>query len=176
MSTIQRQQIWEIADLVRIHLSLDSPLSFNKLNKAVMALGGILRAQVPGEQSENFDASITTDEENHFIIDYATWKSDSRILFSICHELGHLFLHLLTEGGQLRTSTILHRDSTSSTKELEANEFAAALLMPRDIFIFKCQKEAEKSENNEIDINIISNEFNVSTQAATVRGNILGLW
>ena len=176
MLTVQRQRIWDIADLVRAHLSLEIPLTLDALKKVIDLLGGECHPVELGECSNDFDASITTDDSNNFVIKYATWKSDSRILFSISHELGHLFLHLLKKGGCLNSSTILHRDSSSSIKELEANEFAAALLMPRDLFISECQKEAEKNPYNEIDINTISSAFNVSTQAATVRGNLLNLW
>ena len=51
-------------------------------------------------------------------------KPESRILFSIAHELGHLILHLLKPDGSIQECTTLHRGAQSTRKELEANEFA----------------------------------------------------
>jgi Zn-dependent peptidase ImmA (M78 family) len=57
--------------------------------------------------------------------------------FTIAHELGHLILH---EGHELileRLVRLNFRDATSSTasdaEEIEANHFAAELLMPQDL-------------------------------------------
>ena len=62
----------------------------------------------------------------------------------------------------------------SSESELAANEFAAAFLMPEADFIIQC--EECKNENDMVNVTKVANYFNVSAQAATVRGSVLGLW
>ena len=83
------------------------------------------------------------------------------------------FLHLLEEGGTLTPGVVCQRDLTQSQQEWEANEFAAAFLMPEDDFVLKCK---ESMENNKVNITKVADFFNVSVQAAKVRGNVLNLW
>jgi Zn-dependent peptidase ImmA (M78 family) len=59
-----------------------------------------------------------------FVLDRECNRNRSRARFSIAHEIGHLELH-----SALRKSTFC-RASDSSRQELQANRFAAALLMP----------------------------------------------
>ena len=64
--------------------------------------------------------------------------SPSRKRFSIAHELGHHFLHLESDGEIVDRNADLFRVSEYATseitperrREIEANQFAAALLMP----------------------------------------------
>lgn len=71
------------------------------------------------------------------IIGVNSTNTSSRRRFTIAHEIGHLILH---EGHQLiveRHVQVNFRDSTNNTvtaaEEIEANRFAAALLMPRPL-------------------------------------------
>ena len=67
--------------------------------------------------------------------------SPSRKRFSIAHELGHHFLHLDSDGEIVDRNADLFRISEYSSSELtperrreiEANQFAAALLMPESL-------------------------------------------
>lgn len=55
--------------------------------------------------------------------------------FTVAHELGHYYLHLKDEiGNFVDGDKMLNRDesNTQSQEELEANQFAAALLMPKE--------------------------------------------
>jgi len=61
-------------------------------------------------------------------------------------------------------------------QEQEADEFAAALLMPEKEFTSFCECQLAKSNERKFDIDAIARYFNVSRQAATVRGSILNLW
>ena len=62
----------------------------------------------------------------------------------------------------------------NSRLEWEANEFAAALLMPREEFINVCMNNADAFGN--VDLNVVAKNFGVSKQAAKVRGSVLKLW
>lgn len=82
--------------------------------------------------------------------------------FTLAHELGHYFLH--SEQG--KTPIIAHRYG-STRIEWEANWFAAALLMPRDVFT--------KVLSQHGDISRVARHFGVSISAAEVRKNALGI-
>ncbi len=94
--------------------------------------------------------------------------------FSAAHELGHYVLH--TEGrDRLFVDTSYRRSAASSTGtdviEIEANRFAAALLMPR----FIVTRFAGDMPLTDIDINHLAMKFLVSEQAMTLRLVRLGL-
>jgi Zn-dependent peptidase ImmA (M78 family) len=61
--------------------------------------------------------------EEVFVLDHRHNKNPFRARFSIAHEIGHLNLHS-------SLGSVFCRDSDQSRFELQANRFAAALLMP----------------------------------------------
>jgi len=94
--------------------------------------------------------------------------------FTIAHELGHHFLHLVSDGEFVDTVRDLFRDtehekelSDEKRAEIQANQFAAALLMPRDLV-----EEAWAKDPSLLDL---ARLFNVSEQAIGIRLNVLGL-
>jgi Zn-dependent peptidase ImmA (M78 family) len=91
--------------------------------------------------------------------------------FTIAHELAHHFLHLISDGEFVDTQVDLFRDSESAPgnqqAEIEANRFAAALLMPADLV-----REAYKTTR---DVAALAREFNVSEEAMGIRLARLGL-
>ena len=94
---------------------------------------------------EDEDVSgVTLYEDGKFTILINTSKPETRQHFTLGHELGHYFLHqemLKAENGivdndaWLDGPNMLYRaDDAKKTKlELEANNFAASLLMPGDL-------------------------------------------
>lgn len=181
MTLANRQGIWSVAELVRQCLKLTTPVTLEALMAAIKAIGGqCISISSPSTEKGDIDAYIDTANRNdgvNFRIEYADWKPQTRILFSIAHELGHLFLHLLEGTGTIKPEKTLYRDLQASSQEWEANEFAAALLMPASEFIDEYDKLCQEHGNGNRDIiTEIANHFNVSTQAATVRGQILQLW
>lgn len=95
--------------------------------------------------------------------------------FSIAHELGHHFLHLLADGEIVDKTTDFFRDSVEAgqelsedrRKEIEANQFAAALLMPAELI-----REAWPSRKS---VEEMAELFNVSESAMGFRLARLGL-
>jgi Zn-dependent peptidase ImmA (M78 family) len=93
--------------------------------------------------------------------------------FTIAHELGHHFLHLLAADGDfVDTQVDLFRDaeageSGSRTVEVQANQFAAALLMPEGLV-----REAFGRTQN---LSELARLFNVSEEAMAIRLGRLGL-
>lgn len=100
----------------------------------------------------------------------------NRQRFTLAHECGHLFLHA-DKGDRLwLDKTLFFRDGSSSTgdqfAEIEANQFAAGLLMPEELIVGMLGKERLISE---IDVVRLAMRFEVSERAMTVRLISLGL-
>lgn len=108
-------------------------------------------------------------------------KSESlvRRRFTVAHEIGHLMLH-----GRERVNydagsgVVLLRDSHSSdgtdVKEIEANRFAAELLMPETNVREDIAKQGvidlmSNSKSTQAFIKRMAEKYNVSTQAMTIR-------
>ena len=168
---INRRNVDAAANIVRNALSLKVPISLSGLCSVIDEK---LSGKCIPDVKLSIDAEIRTNNEYPFFeVRYRVDKPETRILFSVAHELGHLFLHLLEQDGKLKKAEVLQRNMSWSEEELEANEFAAAFLMPEEEFVEKCQ---EHLDENRINVTKVAKDFNVSVQAATVRGNVLGLW
>ncbi|QGG47416.1 ImmA/IrrE family metallo-endopeptidase [Heliorestis convoluta] len=98
----------------------------------------------------------------------------SREIFSIAHELGHQKLHLSEQGLTLiKDDDFTNRDEY----EVEANYFAASLMMPRekvDKFIRQELNDKSSDKWNGLDIARIQTAFNVSYDMALIRLKALG--
>lgn len=168
---INRNHISAVADIVRDRLGLQAPIALDTLRD-------VITQKLPGrcismtEDRLDADAQIRTLDKTSFEIRYLDDRPATRTLFSISHELGHLFLHLLKEDGTLRQA-VCNRDLAQNHQEAEANEFAAVFLMPEEEFISKCHEHAHEDK---INVTKVAEYFNVSVRAATVRGSVLGLW
>jgi Zn-dependent peptidase ImmA (M78 family) len=81
--------------------------------------------------------------------------------FTIAHEIGHFVLHSIESLHVDSTQEpVYFRDanavsSTTNIKEVQANQFAAELLMPRDMVISDLQNDFKLKNNNE-DVEIIA--------------------
>lgn len=99
----------------------------------------------------------------------------SREIFSVAHEIGHQKLHLSEQGRTL----IKDDDFTDRDKlEIEANHFAACLLMPVDKvekFIRLELKDKSKKNWDGLDIARIQTAFNVSYDMVLVRLKASGI-
>lgn len=85
--------------------------------------------------------------------------------FTLAHELAHYFLHR-NENQTFSDAVFFRADHTQNRMEYEANNFAGALLMPKDDFI-----EYIRTQSNSIEQ--ISNHFNVSAMAVKVRADVI---
>lgn len=98
--------------------------------------------------------------------------------FTIAHELGHHFLHLRGDGDgdfvDRADDVDLFRGEGGSSiarrprEEIEANQFAAALLMPRVLV----DEEMERLQNATVED--LARRFNVSVEAMGIRLHELG--
>ena len=109
---------------------------------------------------------------------------ENRKRFTIAHELGHYFLNHQRNGlfidKHKKNFSVFYRNTQSSTGELEqeveANTFAAALLMPKHIVIEKVKQyglDLSSSNEDDAEIQQLAKLFKVSKQAMSFRlGNI----
>ena len=93
----------------------------------------------------------------------------NRKRFSIAHELGHYFQH---RGSSKLFIDVFLRDERSSEgidpQEMDANAFAAALLMPKEA-IFEYLRKYPTDLLDEIGIRQMAAHFEVSSQAMIIR-------
>lgn len=131
----------------------------------------------PFEGKEDISGMLFRDNDRT-IIGVNTTHSTTRQRFTIAHEIGHYLLHR----GQLFVDTqVSFRDSRSSSAtdkgEIEANAFAAELLMPRELVVKEVQRRYAKNSSlsSEALINELSETFEVSPQAMQYRLINLGV-
>ncbi|HEV3192981.1 MAG TPA: ImmA/IrrE family metallo-endopeptidase [Polyangiaceae bacterium] len=100
----------------------------------------------------------------------------NRQRFTLAHECGHLFLHADRGDRLWLDKTLFFRDASSSSgdqlAEIQANQFAAGLLMPEELIRLEV---AKKRPISEADVIRLAVRFEVSERAMTVRLISLGL-
>ncbi len=142
-------------DLSRIARLIDAKIVHNDLDNA--ALSG-----------------FAYHKDGNRIIGVNSNESEHRQRFTIAHELGHLFIHSDSTVSYDKGGVMMFRDSHSSDgtdiKEIEANRFAAELLMPessirQDI----AQKGSFDLVNDDGFIAKLADKYNVSSQAMAIR-------
>lgn len=106
-------------------------------------------------------------------IGYNPSESKVRQRFTVAHELGHYELHKHEKGLFVdKDFKVLFRDGNSSKgeirNELEANAFAAALLMPEKFLIREINKR-NFDLSDESDLKELAKLFSVSVSAMTFR-------
>lgn len=103
------------------------PIAVDKIAKKL----GILLCPLPGD---NDISGAIIRKDNHVVIAVNPTHHQNRQRFTIAHELGHYFFHEGLEEHVDQNFRIAWRSSDSSKAinwlEVEANRFAASLLMP----------------------------------------------
>lgn len=89
----------------------------------------------------------------------------NRQRFTLAHELGHYVLH---HGEKSDNKNTLYRNGTTNPDEVEANAFAAELLMPKGIVRYLIVEQGITS------ISELAKSFMVSEQAMEIRLERLG--
>lgn len=151
---ISKKIIADIANAVGEKFNYDCK-DADAINKLTKALGG--------EIYENIDLAATNSGEmatrnKKFEIAIPPYEYFARRRFTIAHEIGHYILHSIFQN---QKSIIAYRNGNPELAEYEANEFAANLLMPEDIF------KAEYGKCTRI--NCLSGIFHVSERAVYLR-------
>jgi Zn-dependent peptidase ImmA (M78 family) len=133
---------------------------------------------------EDLSGTVMRDARGVVTLGINTLHAPVRQRFSIAHEIGHAWLHLAS--GRQESffvdppAGVFFRDSKAShgedQKEIEANQFAAALLMPNQLVDGSLAALAGSPKRLTIDtaVSQLATRFNVSTQAMRFRLVTLG--
>ena len=170
MNDTTKAYINQIADAVRSTFGIAVPI--DNIDCLVNQLGGSI-VEKPG-LDPLYDGTIKKLGDNAFAIAIFPYHDDEIRNFAIAHELGHLFLHM----GYLISKDTWDQQSNSqqfihfgtNNQESQANEFAAALLMPQKEFKAKID---EYSSGNFVKMAEVANYFHVSIAVATNHGRVL---
>lgn len=100
----------------------------------------------------------------------------NRRRFTLAHELGHFVLHSDALAGQVhvdRGFRVLMRDQKSASgtdgREIEANQFAAELLMPKAFILAEISRRKIAFLDENAPLGAIAKKFQVSEQALQFR-------
>lgn len=136
------------------------------LEDMVGTLGGTIDVTNDPDELERDSGSLVIENEDDFTIWLSPYTSPLRDNFTIAHEIGHLFLHY--DSKSQGTRPVVFRRYGNDRRELQANRFAAALLMPEDQF-----RRKHKDLNG--DRFSLAGFFGVSESAVRVRAESLSL-
>lgn len=129
------------------------------------SIADVLGANVIIGPLSGAEARLTRFGENATIRVSDAITNRGRIRFSIAHELGHLCLNHYEESIKQCSASDMTNWSGNAQHEVQANVFAAELLMPRRLMPEFC----EISPVNFDKVDVICDTFQVSRVAATIR-------
>lgn len=153
----------DIIDIYDIHVPICN------INDVVTVLGGRV------EENNGICSSAIKKQDDGFVIYIPSSYSTERKRFAIAQELGHLFLHMGYKISQKlwdKQKNMVYYESKYPLEEYQANDFADALLMPKDVY----KKVLEQyTTGNKVQTAKIAEYFGVSVSVAYSRGKSLEL-
>ena len=155
-------------DIINLY---DIQIPIKDIDEVVTILGGRI------EESDNInnmsDGCISKSDDG-FVIRVSPLQGIGRRKFTIAHELGHLFLHMGYKINPVlweQQENLVYYRAGNSIDEYQANEFAAALLMPRQMYKTVMDRY---TTGNIVETGKVAEFFGVSVSAASNRGKFLG--
>lgn len=138
----------------------------------------LVEMELPGDVSgilevDKTEYTVYVHEKHH----------EHRKRFTMAHELGHFLIHH-PKSTHIDRKSFFRSPSSSEAlnyEEIEANRFAASILMPRELIIKEINKFALEHGGDLIDtdedlIKVLVNKFNVSPASISFRLQNLGLF
>lgn len=148
--------------LLEQHQQSKPPVRIERIAKG---LGVELRSGDLGDIS-----GVLVRRDDTAIIGTNSTQSTQRQRFTIAHELGHFLLHEGVTNHVDRTYRVNFRSAESSqatnVEEIEANYFAASLLMPKHMLDHLCAEEALDDDDK---VYGLAKQFQVSRHAMSLR-------
>jgi Zn-dependent peptidase ImmA (M78 family) len=137
-----------------------------------------LEAQIVEERMDRRMSGLLVREPNRVLIGVNETQPPVRQRFTIAHEIGHLLLH---PGRQVfLDERVNFRDETSSLavdrEEIQANAFAAELLMPSEMVLEECRRASSAGTLTRAGfVSDLADIFDVSDEAMGHRLTNLGI-
>ncbi len=101
-----------------------------------------------------------------FVIKVNKFDASKRQRFTVAHELSHFLFHRHEIGSGV-TDDVLYRSNLSDAREVQANKFAAELLMPMPLVEEWLDRAATLKVSDPVEF--LANKFNVSEAAMRIR-------
>lgn len=137
----------------------------------VASIAQILDVDVKYERLSNEISGALMRKDGKAVIAINSDHGPSRRTFTLAHELGHYWLHQTDD--VFLDKVVMHRNSVSSRgddfKEIQANQFAASLLMPKVELDEAFDALLEKSQDRKQLIEMLARQFAVSQRAMELR-------
>lgn len=169
MNLTLKELINNLTQDIIAHYQIQIPIM--DIDQVVKKLGGRI---VSNEYMTDMSAGRVQREGDGFVIYVSPFQRDERRKFTIARELGHLFLHMgyqISQDLWNNQENVVYHRLGDSFMEYMANEFAAALLMPRKEY----KKIVDTHTTGEVvDTGKIAKYFGVSISVASSRGKFLG--
>lgn len=180
MLSEKQREIDTVADTVRHVYGIGFPVGdmkdvVKRIGGEMASNDGLLDGRIAKYKEDSFAILVPHDKKGF---------NTSRIRFIVAHELGHLFLHMYFQRDREKWKQIKRGrsfDKSDKTdyarKQMEANEFAWAFLMPRDEF-YRAIHRLAKAKNDElyVESSALAAYFNVSEVDVICRGKTLGIF
>jgi Zn-dependent peptidase ImmA (M78 family) len=142
-----------------------APINIKKLAKNV----GV---EIMEENFNELLSGFVYQKHGNKLIGINSKHSALRKRFTVAHEIGHLYLHK-TSSVNYDKAVMMFRDSHASegtdTKEIQANQFAAELLMPQDLIREDIKKAGIIDLTDDKFIDKLAKKYQVSSQAMAIR-------
>jgi len=145
-------------------------------------VAGITKAQgitIRMEELEDSVSGLLVIKANLITVGVNKSHHPNRQRFTIAHELGHFLLHgqetkIFVDDGPVVLFRNLASSEGTQRQEIEANIFAAALLMPEDIIREQLALQPIDAFDD-MSVKHLAGQFGVSVRAITIRLTKLGL-
>lgn len=125
--------------------------------------------EIIGQQTDSFEGVlITNSAKMKGSIAYNEASRPERRRFTIAHELGHFLMPLHGANAQCAKADmgVLTTKDPNRAREAEANRFAAALLMPRELFLRDMRRLGDPEVEHVVKL---ASDYEVSKEAAVRR-------
>ncbi|MBF4982810.1 ImmA/IrrE family metallo-endopeptidase [Nonlabens mediterrranea] len=160
-------------NLLKKHDLFDYPVDLPKLVQSLDI------KMIPHEFDDDVSGMLIIDD-NQVTLGYNVRDGKERKRFTIAHELGHYVLHGNKNKLFLDKKSVYFRNNINSAnkkQEIEANRFAAAILMPTELLVKHIEQKIDfyDSLEEEEAIEKIAFEFKVSKISMTYRLVNLGM-
>lgn len=162
-TNITNKDIRELAD--KLSMLFRKENSEGDLRLDLVPVLKVINADVLPSQGKE---SSQVNSDGSFNIYIPSMTSNRRDRFTICHEIGHYFLHYKIVDTKTLKLPLKFGRGERNRAETQANVFASSFLMPEQLF-----KEEYKRQKG--DSWAVARSFDVSPAAAQVRAQVLGL-